>query len=153
MNFYIFRAKSHDLYKLGVTNNTFERLQAIQTGSPYRLKLEYSLQTNRAYEIEQTLITDFSKFRLQNEWFALPDYAIKMLYARIKEILSHEDVGLKLTQSLVDYSEVFSFSGLERLCGIPRQTLSKLQPPYRNIPYKHIAVLRTKLDEIFRSLI
>lgn len=153
MNFYIIQAKGTDLFKVGVTNNTFQRMQSLQTGSPYRLKLDYSLQTDRAFEIEQLILNDFSKFKLQNEWFNLPDYARRMMYTRIKDILATQDITLRVTEGLIKHKEIFSFSGLERECGIPSGTLHKLQPPFRCLPYKWVPVIQQKLDEIFRVLI
>lgn len=153
MNFYIVKAKGTTLFKVGVAKNTFERIRNLQTGSPYRIRLEYSLQSDRSFEIEQLILNDFKKFRLENEWLMLPDYALKMLYSRIKEILACESATLRVSRALVEYKHIFSFSGIERACGIPSGTLHKLNPPYRNLPFKHVPELQKILDQIFRSLI
>lgn len=58
--------------KIGVSNNPELRLNDMQTGNPYELKLEAKVKCNsdnHAYRIEKHLHRQYKRKRVRGEWF------------------------------------------------------------------------------------
>ena len=61
--------------KIGVTGNLLVRLNELQTAHPYRLRIYFAalvLNGDRAFEIENAVLTDNSAKRLVGEWISVP---------------------------------------------------------------------------------
>lgn len=68
---YIMESKQADVsfYKIGVTNNLDKRLKSIRTGNPNKVNYIYTELNKDAYKLERWLHAQFSKKRLEGEWF------------------------------------------------------------------------------------
>lgn len=72
--------------KVGKSGNPAGRIKDLQVGSPFRLKLLFSIPAgsqNRAGKMERWFHRKFHLFRLHGEWFAFsPFTAIANLFRR-----------------------------------------------------------------------
>jgi len=58
--------------KIGVAKNVERRLESLQTGNPYKLKLLTMIEcTNslKAYDLERKMNSKFSNHNIRGEWF------------------------------------------------------------------------------------
>ena len=62
---------SEQLYKIGQTSNMQDRMRNLQTGSPTKLEIVKSIQTDDALMIERKLHNAFKETRIRGEWYAL----------------------------------------------------------------------------------
>lgn len=58
--------------KIGITKDPRERLENLQTGTPFKLKIRKTQETEDATEVEKFLHKKFKRYRIQGEWFDLP---------------------------------------------------------------------------------
>jgi len=70
---YLIRMGPTKFYKIGKTNDPQGRLAALQTASPYKLKLLHTFQADNASAAEESLHARFYGSRLEGEWFKLSD--------------------------------------------------------------------------------
>lgn len=56
-------------YKIGVTNNLEKRIKNIRTGNPYPVNYIYTEKNKNSYKLEKWLHSQFSKNKLEGEWF------------------------------------------------------------------------------------
>jgi hypothetical protein len=56
--------------KIGVSNNPDKRLQTVQVGYPWDLKMHRYVKIANAVDIEKKLHNRFADFRLNGEWFS-----------------------------------------------------------------------------------
>jgi hypothetical protein len=69
---YIVQAEDHDLFKIGKTSTTVEeRIKALQTGCPYKLRLYQAIPTYFPERLEKLLHKIFREERHGGEWFAI----------------------------------------------------------------------------------
>lgn len=77
-NIYIIRAGNTHYYKIGVANDTGERLKSLQTSHYEKLKVIRFFFSEDAYELEKRLhqkYTDKGQ-HIRGEWFSLKDFDI-----------------------------------------------------------------------------
>jgi hypothetical protein len=67
---YFIHSKEARCLKIGISNNPEKRLQALQTGSPHKLEILKTQETNDARKLERELHETFADFRLNGEWFS-----------------------------------------------------------------------------------
>lgn len=68
--------------KIGISHNTKQRLQTLQTGNPENLVIHHTIEVpdNRARLMERMLHKDYSYLRLKGEWFSMkPELAKSIL--------------------------------------------------------------------------
>lgn len=87
---YIIQSDKTGTFKIGRANSPIERLDQLQTGSPYKLKLLLVL-FNQGYK-EKELHKLLAKYRTQGEWFK--EEAISLLPDEIYEQLDLELINL-----------------------------------------------------------
>lgn len=60
-----------DYVKIGVSKDSKDRLNKLQTGSSKKLELVFEIVCENPYEVEANLHRQFSKYRHIGEWFVL----------------------------------------------------------------------------------
>ena len=73
--------------KIGISKDVRRRLNQLQTGSPYELKLMSWLEADDDRALEKELHEKYSKYRTHREWFALGVCDV------LEEIQSHTTSG------------------------------------------------------------
>lgn len=68
---YVIEAKDTGLYKIGYTNRLKSRLNQLQTGCPYKIKLIMASPRKNAREMEAVLHRKFNDNNIRGEWFDL----------------------------------------------------------------------------------
>ena len=64
-------------YKVGISNQYKNRINQIQSCSPFAI-LEISVvEHSKPYELEQMILSEFSSFRIRGEWFCMRGKLIK----------------------------------------------------------------------------
>ena len=84
---YIFGNRFHHWYKIGTTQDVWERLRGVQVGCPVEIKRISSAWVENADEVEKQLHQKYSSRRLRGEWFLLQDEEV----AELKSYLSVTD--------------------------------------------------------------
>jgi len=78
------------LYKIGSTRNSIsKRIQSLQTGCPYEIKLVEYHESNYGQTVERTLQNTFEYQRTYGEWFELDlteEVNFKSLCNRIESV-------------------------------------------------------------------
>jgi hypothetical protein len=80
-NLYIIRCGDTQLFKIGISKNSNNRIKQLQTGNPNKLKLLFDFKINDKYnvsasQIESTIhhfIKEYNNKHVLNEWFKLTD--------------------------------------------------------------------------------
>lgn len=85
---YIFGNHFHHWYKIGTTQDVWERLRGVQVGCPVEIKRIASAWVYKADEIEKELHSKYSSRHLRGEWFLLQDEEV----AELKSYLSVIDL-------------------------------------------------------------
>ena len=68
----VYLLKCENYYKIGTASSLKTRLNTIQTGNPYEVKVvTYSDYLSNAYKVEARLHTAFKHKHVRGEWFAL----------------------------------------------------------------------------------
>lgn len=75
---YLIRNLENDTYKIGVTKNAPQkRVKQLQTGCSSPLDLLWVYETMYPYRLEKMLHTHFSLYKVEGEWYKLPqEYVI-----------------------------------------------------------------------------
>jgi hypothetical protein len=79
---YVMTEEATEYSKIGVSNQVFERLKALQIGNPRRLVLNGVIEhasATAAYQHEDELHRRFTEYRVLGEWFRLPVEVIASL--------------------------------------------------------------------------
>src|SRR3990167_4149023 len=81
---YLIYSEKLDLYKIGVSKDSYKRKHQLQTGTPYILAVIFEYESKYSFKIETALHNFYSvykhdsdKIELEGEWFALPEEKIK----------------------------------------------------------------------------
>lgn len=81
---YIIHCVGFPYYKIGVTIlNPKARVEALQTGVPFELKVEYALQVTDRYEVEYKIHKRYDSKRVRGEWFMLNDDDLEAIKSEI----------------------------------------------------------------------
>lgn len=67
-----FITDSHGHIKIGKADDTYKRLNELQTGNPYKLSILLTVMmtsVNDAFSLEQELHKLFKDYQLEGEWF------------------------------------------------------------------------------------
>lgn len=152
MEVYIIKAIGTSLYKLGIAENAQERKCQLQTGSPFRLKLVFRLESEKALKIEQRVHSVFSIFKVHGEWFDLKDHQVITVMAKIRRLQFQEFREHELTRMLCENRRIFNFTQLELKCGLPKDTLQKIHYPNRLVPARHVDKITAYLKSTFGHL-
>lgn len=75
---YLINITGTDLYKIGVSNNPQNRLQTLQTASPFDMEIIETKSTPLAYKVENKLHKIFDKYKHKNEWFKLDSNQVEI---------------------------------------------------------------------------
>ena len=68
---YLIRQESSRLFKIGIANDPYKRLEGLQGANPNPLALVHAWRVPEAEKVEKTLHRLFGKVRRRGEWFAL----------------------------------------------------------------------------------
>ncbi len=71
MFIYLIRCEENSYYKIGITKNIQKRIKEIQTGTPDKIYLIDSYESEYARQIEIALHNFFKSEHRNNEWFEL----------------------------------------------------------------------------------
>ncbi len=66
---YFIQAGDDGLIKIGSSTNVNQRLNALQSASPEKLRLLVSINDNKDNSLEKQLHSKFAKDRIRGEWF------------------------------------------------------------------------------------
>lgn len=83
---YLYLIKCHKYYKIGITFDIENRLNSLQCGNPYELKVIIAVKNPDAKEIEEILHKKFEHKRVMREWFELSQKDIDFIIKPIKDI-------------------------------------------------------------------
>lgn len=70
---YFITTEKGDITKIGVASAPVDRLRQLQTGSPFKLKLVGSIETNYPYVLEKKFHNAYDVYRTNGEWFDIPE--------------------------------------------------------------------------------
>ncbi len=70
---YLIQCVGFPYYKIGISDNTENRLSTLQTGVPFELKLIKSVYVTKAIEAERYLHSLYEAKRVRGEWFNFTD--------------------------------------------------------------------------------
>lgn len=85
----VYCMESEGFYKIGVTRYGIrKRLQSIQTGNPFEVKLLWAKRTNNMGKYERTIHQQLKDSHVRGEWYAIP----RVLALELKNIVTHDDV-------------------------------------------------------------
>ena len=68
---YIIKIRNKNIYKIGISNNPYNRLLSLQTSNPYELQLLFIIKKGSFFE--GFLHSLFEEKRMNGEWFRLDD--------------------------------------------------------------------------------
>lgn len=92
-------------HKIGISSNPKERLSGLQTASPTKLSLVYTIEVERPENIEARAHRILKPWRLEGEWFSIP--AIGAISA-IGQAIADADAGVFSEPLFVPEGEPFS---------------------------------------------
>lgn len=69
-------------YKIGMAKNIEQRIQGLQTGNPFKLKIELCFYVESMSKIEREIHSCFNKNRKSGEWFGLSDKDLEYIVKR-----------------------------------------------------------------------
>lgn len=79
----VYLIQCNDLYKIGFSNQPKKRLEMLQIGSPYELRLIWEDKVYNYMQIEEGLHKKFENKRVRGEWFKLDkedvDYILSLV--------------------------------------------------------------------------
>ena len=70
---YVLYAEGSHWIKVGHSLNVAFRLQSLQGGNPLRLRVLFAIQRPDAAQVEEVLKAHLSLYKMEGEWFALPE--------------------------------------------------------------------------------
>lgn len=76
---YLYLLKCNEYYKIGVSDNIQCRIDALQTGNPYKISLKYKWLPKDAYRAEKIIHEVLKHKNHRSEWFILDDIDIKKM--------------------------------------------------------------------------
>jgi len=69
---YILKVEGQNAYKIGITSGKIsERISALQTGNPYKIRHIFSAQVENSANLEKFLHGHFQAKKMQGEWYQL----------------------------------------------------------------------------------
>ena len=68
---YLFKIKSKNHYKIGVTTNLSKRINQISLKMPFELEVIHTIKCKNIYELEKEFHEKFKKKNINGEWFEL----------------------------------------------------------------------------------
>jgi hypothetical protein len=75
------------LCKIGIANRPWKRLEELSTGSPHKIRMDFTIWHPHAVEIERLAHRDLRPFRRNGEWFAVPPMkAIKCIFSLVARL-------------------------------------------------------------------
>ena len=84
--YYIYLAKCGDRYKIGVSKNVETRIKQLNN-RPYKVELVASSGLiENAYKIEKELHIEYDDYRLEGEWFSLPNDSVDEIIERLENM-------------------------------------------------------------------
>lgn len=87
---YIVQCVGFPYYKIGhTTQNPKARIDALQTGSPFEMKLEYALEVKDITEVERVIHKCFDDMRIRGEWFVLTDKSLEKVKSKLTSLREH----------------------------------------------------------------
>lgn len=77
----VYVIQCNEFYKIGVARNLAKRLNEMQTGNPYELRVVLSIEVRggSSFDTERFLHTKFQAYRVRREWFQLPPEAVEWM--------------------------------------------------------------------------
>lgn len=76
------QTNAQNIYKIGCTNNVTRRLISMRTDNMFA-ELFASIQSDDCFRLEKELHTRFKEYRIQGEWFCIPDALLaKLVYLK-----------------------------------------------------------------------
>ena len=84
----VYCVECEGFYKIGVTSYGIrKRLQSIQTGNPFEVKIVWVKRTNNVGKYERMLHQQLKNNHVRGEWYAIP----KVLAKELKHIVTHDE--------------------------------------------------------------
>ena len=74
---YIYLIKCGRFHKIGKASDVLNRLQTLQTGNPYKLKIIHTFKAKDYSKAERLLHARYNYWRRRGEWFELNENQIK----------------------------------------------------------------------------
>lgn len=85
----VYCVESEGFYKIGVTKHGIKkRLQSIQTGNPFEVRILWVKRTNDMGKYERMIHQQLKDSHIRGEWYAIPGLMAKEL----KNMVTHDDV-------------------------------------------------------------
>lgn len=105
-------------FKIGVSNNTLERIRTLQCGNPIKIELVYeSDYMQNAYQVESTLHRELDEQKIKGEWFALSDLqrVIDIISSKANKATANEMENVKRKECKIEFDRDFFFPFLKEL--------------------------------------
>lgn len=83
---YLIKDSGNDTFKIGRTKDINKRLKTLQTGNSTELEIIFNYKTEYASRLESMLHKRFAHYRVNNEWFKLPDDIVKHFHYYCTEL-------------------------------------------------------------------
>lgn len=93
INVYAIRAGESTRVKIGISQAPMQRLANLQTASPEPLELLYTMPVANARAVEQLLHAKLASYRLQGEWFHLPEEVMCTLWEQMQAAAAFAEGG------------------------------------------------------------
>lgn len=77
---WIYFIRCQQFVKIGVAITMSGRLRALQAGCPFKLSLIHAIKRNEPYRTERQLHGVLKSYRVQGEWFDVPDLVLHDLF-------------------------------------------------------------------------
>ena len=83
----VYCVESEGFYKIGVTSYGMrKRLQSIQTGNPFEVKILWVKRTNNTGKYERMIHNQIRYNHVRGEWYAIP----RVLALELKRVVTHD---------------------------------------------------------------
>lgn len=83
----VYCVESEGFYKIGVTSYGMrKRLQSIQTGNPFEVKILWVKRTNNTGKYERMIHNQIKDNHVRGEWYAIP----RVLALELKRVVTHD---------------------------------------------------------------
>lgn len=84
----VYCVESEGFYKIGVTRYGMrKRLQSIQTGNPFEVKLVWVARTNDMGKYERMIHNQIKDNHVRGEWYSIP----RVLAKELRNIVTHDE--------------------------------------------------------------
>ncbi len=96
---FIYMIECQGFIKIGVASNVQDRLATMQTGCPFKLVLLTSFVSPKPYEEEEWIHALLDEYRVQGEWFKLPEAMIQHLlrdraWSRLRSVRTEPEYSI-----------------------------------------------------------